>query len=81
MDTDLKVYVDVIVKFNKDGIVRPVKFTWEDGVTYDIDDVVKVKKAASVRAGGIGIVYICMISGHESRLFYEENNRWFLERK
>ena len=76
-----KVYVDVLVKFNKDGIVSPVRFIWEDGAVYDIDRVVNVKRAASVRAGGAGIMYTCLIGGRESHLYYEENNKWFMERR
>jgi len=76
-----KVYVDVLVRFGKDGLVRPVRFTWEDGATYDIEKVLNVRKAASVKAGGTGIMYTCIISGKESHLYYEENNRWFMERR
>ena len=76
-----KVYVDVMVKFNKDGIVSPMRFVWEDGAIYDIDRVLEVKRAASVRAGGAGIMFTCLIDGRVSHLFYEENNKWFVERK
>lgn len=76
-----KVYVDVTVRFGKEGTVAPVSLIWEDGVTYQIDRVVNVRRAASTVAGGNGIRYTCMISGRESHLYYEENNRWFMERK
>lgn len=76
-----KVYVDVTVKFGKEGTAAPVSFIWEDGMTYEIDRVVSVRRAASSVAGGNGILYTCIICGKESRLYYEENNRWFMERK
>ena len=31
---NLKVYVDVLVKMDKDGDMTPVEFVWEDGTTY-----------------------------------------------
>ncbi len=76
-----KVYVDVIVRFDKDGVVSPVSFVWEDGASYEIDRVLNVRRAASYRAGGNGILFTCLVSGHKSRLYYEENNRWFMERR
>lgn len=76
-----KVYVDVTVRFGKEGTVCPVSFTWEDGVTYEIDKVVNVRRAASTAAGGNGILYTCIISGRKSHLYYEENNRWFMEKR
>ena len=69
------------MRFGKDGLVRPVRFTWEDGATYNIEKVLSVRKAASCKAGGTGIMYTCIISGNESHLYYEENNRWFMERR
>ena len=76
-----KVYVDVTVRFNRDGVVSPVSFIWEDVAAYDIDRVVNVRRAASTRAGGTGIMFTCIVDGRKSHLFYEENNRWFMERK
>lgn len=75
-----KVYVDVTVKFGREGQVAPVSIVWEDGNTYEIDKVLNVRRAASTVAGGNGILYNCVISGKKSRLFYEENNRWFMEK-
>ena len=76
-----KVYVDVTVRFGKEGTAVPVSFVWEDGETYEIDRVLRVRRAASTVAGGNGLLYICMVSGQKSHLYYEENNRWFMERK
>ena len=74
-----KVYVDVGAEFSSDGILRPKYLVWEDGRRYDIDQVKKIERCASHRAGGAGILYLCMIWGKPVRLFYEENYRWFLE--
>ena len=34
---------------------------------------------ASLKAGGAGMRYTCIIDGKESHLFYEDNNMWFVE--
>ena len=38
-------------------------------------------KAASLKAGGAGIRYTCIVDGKESHLFYEDNNMWFMEER
>lgn len=78
---DYKVYVNVMVEFTKDGKVIPRSFIWKDGQTYEIQRIKDVRRAASLKAGGVGVRYTCIINGRESHLFYEENNLWFLESK
>ena len=75
-----KVYVDVVVYFTREGQVRPLSFLWEDGSRYEIDKIKSIKRAASMKAGGRGVLYKCMIRGRESNLYYEGNNKWFMER-
>jgi len=75
-----KVYVDVIVIFHADGSIRPMIITWEDGRKYKIDKIIDVRRAASLKAGGIGIRYTCIIQGHQTYLFLEKT-RWWVERK
>jgi len=76
-----KVYVDVIAHFSKDGRLVPISIIWNDGCSYEIQRIKEVKRSASLKAGGVGIRYTCIIDGKESHLFYEENNMWFVERK
>jgi len=76
-----KVYVDVIARFTKDGELMPVSFTWEDDHRYEIDRIIKCQRAASRKAGGAGIRYTCLVEGKQCNIFYEENFRWFLERR
>ena len=66
-----KVYVDVVAEFRKDGQLVPIFFTWEDGRKYSIDRILKIERCASRKAGGVGMMYACMIQGQESHLFYE----------
>ncbi len=75
-----KVYVDVEAVFTKDGRLLPKSITWIDGHRYDIQRVTDIRRAASLKAGGVGIRYTCIINGNESYLFYEET-KWFVERK
>ena len=75
-----KVYVEVTARFDVDGNITPLSVTWEDGTVYEIDKVLDQRRAASLKAGGIGMRYTCRILGQESYLFYEEP-RWFVEAK
>ena len=75
-----KVYVQVTAVFYPDGRLHPVSFIWEDGQSYAIDKVLGVIRAASLKAGGTGMRYTCMVHGRETCLFYEED-RWFMERR
>lgn len=86
---NIKVYVDVIVCFNSDGIMLPRQITWEDGHKYNIDRVTDIRQAAAMKAGGQGDRYTVWINGQQSYLFFERNSslagnnlgRWFVERK
>lgn len=76
-----KVYVKVLALFDLDGKIMPVSFTWDDGKQYEIDRVHDVQRAASLKAGGQGIRYTCMVRGKEVYLFREFDNKWFMEGK
>lgn len=73
-----KVYVDVTLKLDKYGAVTPLAVTWEDGATYEVDRLLYVCRAASLKAGGAGTRYTVRIRGRETYLF-EEDGRWFVE--
>ena len=76
-----KVYVNVTAEFTTDGRLLPKSFAWKDGRTYEIQRVTDVRRAASLKAGGAGMRYTCIVNGRESHLFYEDNNMWFMESK
>ena len=67
--------------FTKEGKLVPKSFVWKNGHVYDIQKVTDVRRAASLRAGGAGLRYTCIVDGRESHLFYEENNLWFVEER
>lgn len=80
MEREAKVYVEVVAKFDPEGGLLPQSIRWEDGTVYEIDKVLQVCRAASLKAGGAGIRYTVRICNKETYLFLEEN-RWFVERR
>ncbi len=75
-----KVYVNVILRNTKEGVLRPLIVEWTDGLSYEVDRVKDVVRAASTKVGGCGIRYTIMIAGKETYLFHEDD-RWFVEAK
>ena len=75
----MKIYLEVNADFDLDGNIRPRAITWEDGRVFEIDRVMDVRRAASLKAGGLGIRYICRIRGKEVKLFNDEGH-WFMEK-
>ena len=74
-----KIYVDVLARFSKEGQLMPQSITWDDGRKFDIDRIKDVSRAASLKAGGVGIRYACQICGQDKYLYYEGENMWFVE--
>ena len=75
----VKTYVEVGARFTPDGRLFPLWITWTDGRRYEIDRVLRTERAASRKAGGVGILYTCLVRGRRVHLYYEENYRWFVE--
>ena len=73
-----KVFVEVNVKFDSEGSMIPLSITWEDGRLFEIDKVTDIRKAASLKAGGIGVRYTIHTNRKQTYLWYEEP-RWFVE--
>ena len=76
----MKKYVDMIVQYTEDGQIIPLAVRWSPDQLYEIDRVLDVQRAASLRAGGTGIRYLCRIKGRERYIWLEEN-KWFVEAK
>lgn len=74
----MKRYVDVISITSADGAVTPLWILWSDTVKLQIDRVLDVRPAASLKAGGAGIRYTVKIRGQE-RYLWKEEDRWFVE--
>ena len=73
-----KIYVKVRADHLLDGTVRPLMIRSEDGPVIRIDRVLDVRPAASLKAGGQGIRYLCESSGQQLALFFEDPC-WFME--
>ncbi len=74
-----KVYVRILAEFDIEGKVLPLSFKWEDERVYEIDRINDICRAASLKAGGCGLRYSCMVRGRQVYLFLEEGNKWFIE--
>ncbi len=75
----MKINLEVIAKFDVNGNIRPVSIVWEDGRVFPVDRILDIRKAASLKAGGLGMRYICRICGKTVTLFNDENH-WFMEK-
>jgi hypothetical protein len=73
-----KVFVKVTASFDTDGRITPLSLEWEDGRLYTIDRITDLRRAASLKAGGMGLRYTVIINGKQSYLFYE-GPKWFVE--
>lgn len=76
----MKKYIAVAAHFDVEGKVLPIMFWWDDGKSYEIDKVMDIRRAASLKAGGIGFRYTCRILGRERYLYFDDYERkWFVE--
>lgn len=73
-----KHYVEVLARTDEEGRVSPVAITWSDGRVFEIDRVMDMRQAASLKVGGMGIRYLVRIGARTTYLFFE-NPRWFVE--
>ena len=73
-----KIYVKVRADHLLNGTVRPLMVRAEDGPVIRIDRVLDVRQAASLKAGGQGLRYLCQTQGRELKLFFEDPY-WFME--
>ncbi len=74
-----KKFVDVTAYYDCDGNISPLVIHWDNGAEYEIDKIVDVRNAASLKSGGAGIRYTCRIRGQMRYLFLDDN-RWFIEK-
>ena len=73
----MKNYVEVTAVFDKEGVITPIAVKIDDE-KFEVDRVMDIRPAASLKSGGAGIRYKCRLEGRETYLFLEET-RWFLE--
>ena len=75
----MKIPLKVNADFDLNGKIMPRFIEWEDGRVFAVDRVLDVRRAASLKAGGTGLRYICRICGRTVALFNDEN-KWFMEK-
>ena len=75
-----KRYVEVVARFDEDGSITPLSITWEDGRTFEIDQILGHRHAASLKVGGTGMRYLIRIGNATTYLFHEDP-RWYVEEK
>lgn len=74
-----KIDLTVNVRHEVGGRAVPTSIVWNDGRVFDIDKVLDIRKAASLKEGGIGMRYTCQICGKKVLLF-NDNDTWFIEK-
>jgi len=74
-----KTFVSVTAEHDEVGVIRPLFLTWTDGRRFEIDRILDVRQAPSLKGGGLGIRYTCRIAGKEVYLFCDEG-KWFIEK-
>ena len=72
-----KTFTDVKAIFDKEGNIIPFSVFVEEEWR-DIDRIIDVRPAASLKSGGAGIRYTCDITGVRSYLFLDDT-KWFIE--
>ena len=75
-----KAYVSVNLDVDKEGVYHPRFIRWDNGLIFQIDQILYKCRASSKKVGGGGIRYTVMIKGRESFLFHE-GVKWFVEAK
>jgi len=75
-----KAYVSVNLDVDEEGVFHPRLIRWENGLVFQIEEILYKCRASSNKVGGGGIRYTVQIRGRESYLF-QEGNKWFVEAK
>ena len=73
-------YIDVTARFSPEGRITPISIIWEDGRKYEVDKILDIRRAASLKAGGTGLRFNVKI-GRQETFIYLDDGRWWAERK
>ena len=73
-----KVYVSVNLDVDKEGVFYPRLIRWDNGLVFQIEQILYKCRASSKKVGSGGIRYTVMIKGKETFLF-REGEKWFVE--
>lgn len=78
--SETKLLVDVVCVHYKSGHIKPIQIVWENGIHYNVDKVLKIEQRASLKSGGSGLRYTCLIHGQQRYLYLQDDNSWFIEK-
>ena len=70
--------IDIIAKMSINGVITPLVLIWDNGIKYQIEKVLDIRKKASLKGGGMGIRYTCQIKNQE-RYIWLDGYIWFVE--
>ncbi|MBO5344377.1 MAG: hypothetical protein J6A51_00580 [Clostridia bacterium] len=70
--------ITVIAKMDENGKITPLSILWSPSLSIEIDKVVDIRKKASLKGGGMGIRYTCLIKNQQRYLWLDETI-WFVE--
>ena len=73
-------YIDVPARVSPAGRITPLSIIWEDGRKYEVDKILDIRRAASLKAGGTGLRFNVKI-GRQETFIYLDDGRWWAERK
>jgi hypothetical protein len=68
-----KVFVTVFAEFTPEGQILPQSFIWDDGRRYEIDRILDVRQAASLKSGGQGQRFTFRVRGENRYLALRRN--------
>lgn len=68
----MKKYVEVIAQYDTQGNITPQTVIWDDGRKFHIDRVVDVRRASSLKNGGLGTRYTVRIGNKTTYLWFED---------
>lgn len=74
----MKQWVEVIAKFDSQGNILPLWILFQ-GKKYQIDKIQFITPAASLKSGGAGLRYTCLIASQQRYLFLEDT-KWFIDK-
>lgn len=73
-----KTYVRVATETDETGRITPLSVVF-DGTRLPIDRVTDRRQAHATKTGGQGMRYTVHIGNHQTYLFQDDEQRWFVE--
>ncbi len=74
-----RIRVKVRADFHFDGTIIPIKLRTEDSPPFTIDQILDIRPASAIKAGGMGVRYTCRI-GDKTFYLFNDRSMWFVER-